>query len=151
MCGSDSSLEHVRGAEGRTAGEKKQGVSIRKTVRSDSFVGLITHDFTRSDQRRRIVNDIMNTAEQRPYSTVAGRLQQKPATSFRGRRLHDVENQSKNRLHRVFEFLRNADHLKKTLWHISRTFQSDRIPSVTFRKWSSSCIHTLILQRSISV
>ena len=39
--------------------------------------------------------------------------------------------QSENRLHCVFEFLRNIDHLKKTLWQISRTFQDDRIPSVT--------------------
>ena len=54
----------------------KDRVSIRKTVRSDSFAGLITHGFTRSDQRseERIVNDIMNTAEQRPNTTVAGRL-----------------------------------------------------------------------------
>ena len=83
---------HVRIAEARSAGlllalstppcpkkEKrynKDSASIRKSVRSDSFTGLINHGFTRSDQRgeEKNLRDIMNSAEQGPNSIVACRL-----------------------------------------------------------------------------
>ena len=95
-------------------GSKKVSVSVSTGKNRESCVikltrGLIIHGFTRSDQRSegRIVRDVMNTAEQKPNSTVVNEAGHNALWSTSSCRC--VENLSKKRLYCFLNFLRNCD------------------------------------------
>ena len=110
----------------------KDSASIRRTVQSDSFASLITHGFTRSDQRSEetVVRDIRNTAEQRdpfPPSPADWRTSFNKAShnvSWSTPSCRCMETQSKKKTGCIVSssFLRNVELFKKALWHINKKF-----------------------------